>query len=80
MVLAISVIIFMVIYMNIDYKLIGRRIQQIRKEKGLTQDNLSEKINVTVGYISQIERGITKINLDTLAQIATILECDIFFS
>lgn len=64
--------------MNIvDYKLIGRRIQQRRKELNITQEALSEKIGVTVGYVSQIERGITKVNLDMLAKIADILNCDI---
>ncbi len=63
--------------MNIDYKLIGKRIQQTRKSRGITQERLSEKVGVTVGYISQIERGFTKVNLDTLAQVATVLECDL---
>ena len=29
------------------------------------------------GYISQIERGVTKISLDTLAAVATRLECEL---
>ena len=65
--------------MNIDYKLIGKRIAAERKKAGLTQEKLSEKLLVTVGYISQIERGITRVNLDTLAQISTILQCDIAY-
>lgn len=63
--------------MNIDYKLIGEKIKSERKRAGLTQEQLSEKLDVTVGYISQLERGITRISLDTLAKIATILECDV---
>lgn len=63
--------------MNIDYKLIGSRIKEKRKSKKYTQEVLAEHMNVTVGYISQIERGITRVNLDTLAQISNILECDI---
>ena len=30
-----------------------------------------------MGYISQIERGVTKVNLDTLSEIACILERDL---
>ena len=63
--------------MYIDYKLIGKRIQKARKDIGITQEKLSERIGVTVGYVSQIERGFTRINLDTLAQIATVLNCDV---
>ena len=33
----------------------------------MTQERLAEALSVSVGYISQIERGVTKINLDTLA-------------
>ena len=43
---------------------------------GIIQEKLAEYISVTVGYISQIERGITKVNLDTLSKIAEILHCD----
>ena len=63
--------------MNIDYKLIGDRIKKARKTNGMTQDVLAEKLNVSVGYVSQVERGITKISLDLLGAISSILDCDI---
>ena len=63
--------------MNIDYKLIGERIQLARKSKGITQENMAERLNVSIGYVSQVERGITKISLDLLAAISSILETDI---
>ena len=63
--------------MNVDYKLIGERIQKTRKSKGMTQDVLAEKLGVSIGYVSQVERGITKISLDLLGAISAVLECDI---
>lgn len=63
--------------MNIDYKLIGLRIKKNRKAKNLTQEQLAEKLDVTVGYISQLKRGISKINLDTLGKISSVLNCEI---
>ena len=63
--------------MNVDYKLIGERIKNARKRVGLTQEVMSEKLGVSVGYVSQIERGITKISLDLLAAVSSILNCDI---
>ena len=63
--------------MNIDYKLIGERIKQARKSKNMTQEVLAEKLNVSIGYVSQIERGITKISLDLLGAISSILGCDV---
>ena len=44
---------------------------------GMTQDMLAEKLGVSIGYVSQVERGITKISLDLLGAISSILECDI---
>ncbi len=63
--------------MAVDYVSIGKRIQSKRKSNGITQERMAEAISVTVGYISQIERGITKVNLDTLSKVAEILNCDI---
>ena len=63
--------------MNIDYKLIGSRIKQKRKSKGFTQEVLAEKLDVTIGYVSQVERGITKISLDLLGEISSVLDCDV---
>jgi len=62
--------------MQIDYQQIGQRIKKIRKEKHMTQEQLAERMSVSVGYISQLERGVTKISLDTLAEISTILNCE----
>ena len=63
--------------MGVDYKLIGGRIKSARKRKGMTQEMLAEKLDVSVGYVSQVERGITKISLDLLASISSVLNCDI---
>ena len=63
--------------MNIDYKLIGSRIKAERKKLGMSQDALAEKLNVSIGYVSQVERGITKISLDLLGAISSILSCDV---
>ena len=65
--------------MNIDYALIGKRIKEARKEKHYTQDVLAEKLDVSIGYVSQLERGITKISLDLLGAIAGILEQDMAY-
>ena len=66
-------------HMNIDYKLIGERIKRTRKAKGMTQEVLAERLNVSIGYVSQVERGITKISLDLLGAVSAILECDVAF-
>lgn len=63
--------------MAIDYKILGERIKNQRKTKGMTQEHFAEHMNVSVGYISQIERGITKVSLERLIDISDYLACDI---
>ena len=63
--------------MGVDYKLIGNRIKTERKKCGLTQEALAEKLDVSIGYVSQVERGITKISLDLLSEISAVLKCDV---
>ena len=63
--------------MSIDYKLIGSRIKTKRKMTLLTQEKMAELLNVSVGYVSQVERGYAKPNLEMLASISKILDCDI---
>ena len=63
--------------MNIDFSLIGQRIKQKRKAIKITQEKLAEELSVTVGYVSQIEGGRVKVNLEMLGKIATILNCDV---
>lgn len=65
--------------MNIDFKLIGKRIQDERKKAKITQEELAERIDVSIGYVSQIERGFTKVNLNMLSKICTELNCDIAY-
>ncbi len=54
---------------------IGRRIQQYRKKKGLTQEQLAEKVGLSTNYISAVERGVNALNLDKLVEVINILEC-----
>ncbi|MBQ7363167.1 MAG: helix-turn-helix transcriptional regulator [Clostridia bacterium] len=63
--------------MRVDYKLIGARIKEQRKKYGITQEVLAEMLEVSIGYVSQVERGLTKISLDLLSEISTVLNCDV---
>ncbi|EFA6874535.1 helix-turn-helix transcriptional regulator [Escherichia coli] len=58
-------------------KLIGKRIQQRRKESKLTAASLSEKIGVSQQQLSRYERGTNKINVSHLIDIAAYLDTPI---
>ena len=60
--------------MSPDYKIIGQRIKQARKNKGYSQIDLAEKLEISDVYISRIERGQAKVNLKRLTEICELLE------
>lgn len=61
----------------IDFVAIGRKIKLYRKKMNLTQFQLAEKLDVTPNYISAIERGVTKVSLTRLDEIAVILNISV---
>lgn len=52
------------------------RIEIIRKQKGLTQEQLAKLLNCNQGVIQKIEKGITKLNTVWMRKIAKALECE----
>ena len=59
--------------MDVNYKEIGKKIRQYRKELNMTQAQLGELAGVEPSNISHIERGATKLSLPTLIKIANAL-------
>lgn len=59
--------------MALDFTIIGQRLKNTRLEKKLTQENLAEQLDVSVAFLSRIERGLSHINLKRLSQICGIL-------
>ncbi|MFR2534254.1 MAG: helix-turn-helix domain-containing protein [Clostridia bacterium] len=60
--------------MAIDYTVIGERLKKARKAKKLTQEDLAEQLDVSIAFLSRIERGSSQVNLKRLTQICEILE------
>lgn len=60
--------------MALNYELIGSRLKEIRQNKNITQEDLAEKMDLSVPYISRVERGTTSINLKRLSQMCALLE------
>ncbi len=48
---------------------LGVMLQELRKEQGLTQEQLAEKCGTTKTYISRIENNVSDIRLSTLMRI-----------
>ena len=60
--------------MALDYNIIGERLKKARTDKKLTQEKLAEKLDVSIAFLSRIERGSSHISLKWLSQICDILE------
>jgi len=57
-------------------KMIGARIEEIRSKRGITQDQLSERMEINPKYLSSIERGKENPTLNTLIKLSRALEVD----
>jgi len=55
---------------------IGKKIRALRLENGLTQDELASRLELTKGYISQLENNLTSPSINTLDSILEVLGTD----
>ena len=59
---------------NADLVKIGQRIQIRRKQRGYTQEQLADLMNVSIQMVSNLERGNKAIRIDNLIKLSEILE------
>ncbi len=59
-------------------KLLGKRIKELRKSRGLTQDALAETVGIDSKHLSRIECGVNFPSLDLLCKIADVLKVEPF--
>lgn len=57
--------------MEINYALIGKRIRETRKQRGLSAEELAEIADLSTVYISYIENAKRKPSLESLIKINT---------
>lgn len=56
-------------------QLIGKRIQEQRKKNKMTQEQLSEKLSISKNHLSAIERGVYRIQIETLVMLINCFGC-----
>lgn len=57
-----------------NYYEIGQRIRKYRKAHGMSQEQLAEKVGISVTHMSHIETANTKLSLSVFVDIARALE------
>ena len=60
--------------MALDYSIIGDRLKQARHAKNMTQEQLAEMLDVSVAFLSRVERGHSHLNLNRLSQVCKFLD------
>ncbi len=56
---------------------IGNKIKELRVQKGLTQEELADRAELSKGFISQLERDLTSPSIATLVDILQCLGTDL---
>ena len=57
-----------------DRKILGKRIRDERLRLNMTQEQLSEKINVTASYLGAVERGEKSMTLEKLIDLINVFD------
>lgn len=60
-----------------DCTSVGSFIAELRKEKGLTQAELAERVGVTGGAVSKWERGLCYPDIETVVRLAEVLDLSV---
>jgi len=56
---------------------LGGRIRSLRRGRGRTQEQLAERVGLSVNYVSRIERGLENPTLETLLGLAEALKVEL---
>ena len=62
---------------NDFYIKLGKNIKKIRKAKNLTQQELADKMNISLNFMGKIEVAFSKPSLDTLILLAKTLDTSV---
>ena len=60
--------------MALDYSVIGSRIKQARLAKNMTQEDLADQIDISVAFLSRVERGNSHNKKKRLNQLCGLLD------
>src|SRR5882757_9163176 len=58
-------------------KTIGKNIRTLRHQHGWSQEDVANRLGISIPAFSKIETGVTDINLSRLEQIANIFEINV---
>ena len=63
----------------VNYRALGERIQQRRRQLGYSQQYAAERLDLSVSFFSRVERGEKVASLETIIKIANYFEMSLDF-
>ncbi len=55
----------------------GKRLRALRRERKLTQEEFAERADISVDFLSLVERGINAPSFDTMERMAKVLKAPV---
>ena len=65
--------------MYFDSYATGKRIQQLRKANGMTQEEMAIRLNISDRHLGRIERGECAASIDLLVEVVVLLKATLDF-
>ncbi len=59
------------------YKMLGKNIKTQREKLNITQQELADKVNMSLNFVGKIEVAFSRPSLETLIKLANALETDV---
>lgn len=59
--------------------MIGSKIATLRKQHGLTQEQLAEKLDISIKHCSAVERGLSCLSLEKLIEVSNLFDVSLDF-
>ena len=53
---------------------IGSRIAKLRKEHSMTQEQLAEKLDISIKHCSSVERGLSSLSLEKVIDVSNLFD------
>lgn len=59
--------------------MIGSKIAALRKQHGMTQEQLAEKLDISIKHCSSVERGLSCLSLEKLIEVSHLFDVSLDF-
>jgi transcriptional regulator with XRE-family HTH domain len=55
-------------------KIVGENMRKLRMDRGLSQEEVAHRVDITPSYLGQVERGQRNVSIDVMGRVAEALD------